>query len=134
MTDNLDEPRRLRRWVSLALALTVVLGLLSRRYPLPGILAEYTGDALYAAAAFWGFAWLACAASAAKVAVWAFSACVLVELSQLLSWPWLQELRATTVGGLLLGQGFKWPDLIAYAIGVSVAGTVDRIAPRRHVL
>jgi len=116
------------------LVVTIALGLLSRRYPLPGILAEYTGDALYATAAYWGFALLATGARIQKLAILAFVACLLVECSQLLSWPWLQDLRATTVGKLLLGSGFKWPDLIAYAIGVTLAATVDRIAPGSHVL
>ena len=45
-------PRTRRRpWLLAALAAVVALGLLSRRHPLPGILAEYTGDALYTVAA-----------------------------------------------------------------------------------
>lgn len=124
-----DRRRRPRWLVAVLLAATIALGLLSRRYPLPGILAEYTGDALYATAAYWGFALLAAAARAPILAVIAFVACLLVECSQMLSWPWLQDLRATSVGRLLLGSGFKWPDLVAYAVGVSVAATVDRIVP-----
>lgn len=125
---------RSRLWVGVALALTIALGLLSRRDPLPGILAEYTGDALYASAAFVGFALLLAGRQTRTLAILAFVSCVLIEFAQLLNWPWIRDLRSTTLGRLLLGSGFKWPDMLAYLIGVTVAATVDRMARRRHVL
>jgi len=42
-----------------------------------------------------------------------------VEASQLIQWDWLVRLRSTTLGHLLLGQGFLWKDLVAYTIGVA---------------
>lgn len=125
---------RSRLWVGVVLALTIALGLLSRRYPLPGILAEYTGDALYASAAFVGFALLLAGRQTRTLAILAFVSCVLIEFAQLLNCSWIRDLRATTLGRLLLGSGFKWPDMLAYLIGVTVAATVDRMARRRHVL
>ena len=101
---------------------------------MPGILAEYTGDALYACAAFGGFALLLTGHQTRTLAVLAFVSCALVEFAQLLSWPWLRDLRATTPGRLLLGSGFKWADMLAYLIGVLAAATVDRMARRGHVL
>ena len=56
-----------------------------------------------------------------------------VELSQLLSWPWLQDLRGTRLGALVLGQGFQWADLIAYAIGVSAVTLLDAACFGRRV-
>jgi len=129
-----EVPSRSRLWVCVVLAFTIALGLLSRRYALPGILAEYTGDALYAAAAFVGFALLLAGRPTRTLAILAFVSCALVEFAQLLSMPWLRDLRATTLGILLLGSGFKWPDMLAYLIGVTVAATVDRTARRRNVL
>jgi hypothetical protein len=62
------------RWLSaVVLAVTVALGLLSRRFPLPGILAEYTGDALYTVAAFLGLALLLPAARTRSLAVLALA-------------------------------------------------------------
>ena len=43
-----------------------------------------------------------------------------VEFSQLIRWPWLVEFRSTTIGHLMLGQGFLWSDLIAYMIGIQL--------------
>lgn len=128
-----DSAARSRPWVAVALALTIALGLLSRRYPLPGILAEYTGDALYTSAAFAGFALLFAAASTHQIASMAFLSSVAVESSQLLSWPWLVDLRGTSLGRLVLGQGFQWADLLSYLVGASAAAGLDVWLRRRHV-
>lgn len=125
---------RARAWTCVALALTIALGLLSRRYPLPGILAQYTGDALYASAAFVGYALLLVRSPARTLALLAFVSCALVEFAQLLSWPWLMDLRSTAWGRLLLGSGFNWPDMLAYLVGVFAAAMVDRRLRRRRVL
>ncbi|MBQ7545403.1 MAG: DUF2809 domain-containing protein [Clostridia bacterium] len=48
----------------------------------------------------------------------------LVECSQLFSPPFLTALRRTTLGGLVLGYGFLWSDLICYTVGALLcAGT-----------
>ena len=113
------------------LLLTVALGLLSRRYPLPGVLAQHTGDALYTVAAFFGGCLLVPAARANRLAAAAFGWSVAVELSQLLPFGWLADLRATRLGALVLGQGFLVADLFAYAIGAAVAWLVDVTIRRR---
>ncbi|MCU0862150.1 MAG: DUF2809 domain-containing protein [Planctomycetes bacterium] len=117
-------PRR-RRLVAAALTVVVALGLLSRRFPLPGILAEYTGDALYATAAFGLFALLAPAARTRTLGLAAFGFAAAVEAAQLLDWPWLQTLRSHRLGALLLGQGFQWADLVAYAAGAALGCVGD---------
>jgi len=47
-------------------------------------------------------------------------------VSQLVQIGWLDALRATRLGGLLLGHGFQTADLVAYAVGTLVALTADR--------
>ena len=48
----------------------------------------------------------------------------LVEFSQLFSPPFLAALRRTTLGGLVLGYGFLWSDLVCYTAGALLcAGT-----------
>ncbi len=89
---NPGAPARARWRLAVALAATVGLALLSRRHALPGVLAEYTGDAGYATAAFFLLAlgrpaWRTLHLAAAA---WLFAAAI--ECAQLLSWPWLQEL------------------------------------------
>ena len=118
------KPRR--RWaVALALGATIALGLLSRRHALPGLLAEHTGDALYASAVFFGLALLWPAARAVPLAVAAAALAFAVEFSQLLDWPWLVEIRRHRFGALVLGQGFVWLDLVSYLVGAIGAAVLD---------
>jgi hypothetical protein len=124
---------RNRLWVAVVLAGTIALGLLSRRYPLPGILAEYTGDALYASAAFVGLALLFAGARSRSLAIGAFVLSAFVEFSQLLSWPWIQDLRSNAFGRMVLGSGFKWPDMVAYSLGAMAAAAVDLALRKRRV-
>ncbi len=116
---------RHRLRILVALAATIALGLASRRWRLPGVFAEYTGDALYTVAVFCSLLLLTPAGRGWKVAGAAFLGSATIEFAQCLQWPWLVELRATRLGGLVLGQGFQWADLCAYAIGACVAMAVD---------
>ncbi|MEZ6035852.1 MAG: DUF2809 domain-containing protein [Planctomycetota bacterium] len=109
-----------------ALLLVIAAGLASRRWPLPGLLAEHTGDALYTCAAFCGLALLWPRARSVRLGTAAFAVSAAVEFTQLLSWQWLADLRANRLGALLLGQGFQWADLVAYAAGALLAGVTDR--------
>ena len=43
--------------------------------------------------------------------------------------PWLDALRATLFGRLVLGQGFLWSDLVCYAAGIAI-GVVAELALR----
>ncbi|WP_255264599.1 DUF2809 domain-containing protein [Streptococcus sobrinus] len=47
-----------------------------------------------------------------KIALLALVVSLLDEFSQLIRWHWLVSFRLTTLGYLLLGQGFQWADLL----------------------
>jgi hypothetical protein len=99
--------------VRVALALGVIAaGLASRALPLP----LWIGDVLYAVLIY------------VLVPRWpiALGICVLIEVSQ--TWEWLAPVRATRLGALVLGRGFLWEDLVAYAVGVACAHLVARIS------
>jgi hypothetical protein len=51
--------------------------------------------------------------------------CWIIECSQAWHEPWLDAFRNTTIGGLLLGHGFLWSDILAYTAGVLVAYWMD---------
>jgi hypothetical protein len=42
----------------------------------------------------------------------------LVEISQFYHAPWIDSIRQTTLGGLVLGFGFLWTDLVCYTVGI----------------
>ena len=112
------------------IALVCLLGIGSRRYSrvLPGFIAAFAGDTLWALAAFLGIGLILPRASTWTVACLALAFSVAVELSQLYHAPWIDSIRQTTLGGLILGFGFLWSDLACYAAGVGIGVIVEWIA------
>lgn len=55
---------------------------------------------------------------------------VSVEFLQLYHAPWIEAIRQTRVGGLMLGFGFLWSDIICYAVGTAIAYCMIRIIER----
>jgi hypothetical protein len=121
-------PRRRRRGRILGTAiLVVILGLSSRGSPvsLPWLVRVYAGDTLWALAAYLGFLFLWPSLSKWTAATLALAFSFLIELSQLYHAPWIDSLRANRLGGLILGFGFLWSDLICYGVGVSLGILLD---------
>jgi hypothetical protein len=109
------------------LALTIIAGLASRRFPewQPEFVARFAGDALWAAMVFWILGLIAPRRSTSALAAWAVGIACAVEVSQLYRAPWIDGVRSTTVGALVLGQGFLWSDLACYAVGVGLAAALE---------
>lgn len=64
--------------------------------------------------------------SSLKVALFCLATCYMIELSQLYQAEWINEIRRTRLGGLVLGYGFLWSDIISYTAGVAVGLALDR--------
>jgi hypothetical protein len=110
------------------LAVSVVMcGLLWRSglIPLPQWLSNNGGDALWALMVFVGFGFLLPRASTLMVALLALTLSWGVEFSQLYHAPWIDSIRATIPGRLVLGNTFNWPDLIAYALGIGIGAVAE---------
>jgi hypothetical protein len=116
-----------------AAAAVIALGLASRRFPwlFPAALGKYPGDALWALAAFVVLGMVLPRASTWRVAALALATAFAVELGQLYHAPWIDAVRATTVGQLVLGSTFHAPDLVAYAVGVGIGMLAERLLDRR---
>ncbi|MGE7632501.1 DUF2809 domain-containing protein [Bacillus paramycoides] len=102
--------------------IVIVFGLSSRKfaYALPDILNAYLGDALWALMIFTGFGFLFPKIETKKLVIISLIFCYGIEISQLYHAEWIDSIRATTLGGLVLGYGFLWSDLVAYTIGIGV--------------
>ena len=122
--DIVNTPRftRSRLLYAVLIVIVIVLGLASRRYShaLPPLLATTTGDALWALCVFLFFGFLRPAAPIWRVAVAALVFAFAIEFSQLYHAPWIDILRHQRLGGLILGFGFRWDDLLCYTIGVGI--------------
>ncbi len=124
-----SSPQRQRAGLLVGLLVVIVLGLASRRYPglFPTALGKYPGDALWALMVFFGWALIRPAASSVRLASAALLTSFLVEFSQLYHAPWIDAVRATTAGHLVLGSTFSFRDLAAYAVGIGAAAVLDGI-------
>ena len=119
-------PRRLLYLISAGAVL--VLGLASRRFGayLPSFVAEYAGDTLWALMVFLGISVLAPRTRMSRRAAIALATAFLVEVSQLYHAPWINSLRHTPLGGLVLGFGFLWSDLACYTAGVALGVVLEK--------
>jgi hypothetical protein len=120
----------LRGRYALWMALTILLGLASRKFM---VLGPAPGDVLYATLLYWGVRFLAPMRPHRHAMAAALALSVGVELSQLLHTPWLDALRATRLGGWVLGHGFLWGDLVCYGVGVGLGAALDRRGPTRQL-
>jgi hypothetical protein len=123
---------RLRVLYSAVAVGTIAVGLAVNRgvLPLGGRARDLIGDALWAFMMTWWIAALAPGVSLRRRGVIALAICFAVEFSQLLHSPYLDALRRSVVGRLVLGSGFDARDLVAYAVGVVAALLIGRFPLR----
>ena len=105
----------------------ICLGLLSRRMTdhLPDLINLVLGDALWALMIYLLLGMVFRNWPVKKVAVVGLAFCFMIEISQLYHEPWIDNIRSTTLGGLVLGFGFLWSDLVAYSIGIGFGIGID---------
>ena len=109
---------------ALFIAATIAVGLFSRSrftpfdYP-------HIGDALYALMIFFGVGFLFPRMSSPRVVALSVGFCFLLEFGQLYQADWINAIRSTRLGGLVLGFGFLWGDLISYTVGGVVGWALE---------
>jgi len=102
--------------------LVIILGLASRRlsHLLPKILGSYAGDTLWGLMVFFVFRFLFINETILSVVLYALTFSFVIEISQLYHAPWIDFIRNTRLGALILGYGFLWSDLLCYSIGITL--------------
>lgn len=111
------------RFIYALLVITVILlGLASRRFAhyLPDWNKLYLGDALWAMMVFFIIGLLFDRKSSLWVALMALAFSYCIEFSQLYHAAWIDTIRNTRLGGLILGYGFLWSDLVCYTVGIAI--------------
>jgi hypothetical protein len=120
-------PPRNRLVYAMALIAIIAAGLASRRFgqALPLFVATYAGDTLWAAMVFVALGVLFPRAPTRRLALSALAFAYADEISQLYHAPWIEAIRATTPGALVLGYGFLWSDIACYTVGVALAAGTE---------
>jgi hypothetical protein len=97
----------------------VLMGLASRRFFGDiSFVKTYVGDVLWALMVFFGLAFMANRWPTKAIALATLLFSFGIEISQLYHAPWIDSLRATRLGGLVLGFSFGWSDMLCYSVGV----------------
>lgn len=118
------------RWkYLLAVLVCIILGIGSRMNipALPDIVEKHFGDALWAAMIYFCVRALFIRMSSMKALVFSLGFCFVIECSQLYQAEWIINIRNTLLGGLILGKGFLYADLVRYMVGALVAYALDRM-------
>ena len=111
-----------RRMFYLFSAIVVMLtGLASRRFRqhLPLFIGEYSGDVLWALMLFLAVSFVLADRPLFQRCIISLVLAFAIEVSQLYHAPWIDGIRNTTLGGLILGFGFLWSDLVCYLVGIA---------------
>jgi len=106
------------------ICLIIILGLLSRKL---NFMPLFVGDILYAVMIYFMVRFVFINSSRIKIATIAILICYLIETLQLYQAFWIIEIRKTTFGHLILGQGFLWSDLLAYTFGIGIGYILEKI-------
>ncbi len=115
--------KRNRKLGILLILLTLLIGIASRKFPqfFSSFLAEYLGDTLWAMLVFWLLGFIFVRKTSFHLALVALLFSYLIEISQLFHAVWIDSIRQTTLGSLVLGHGFLWSDILCYSIGVAIS-------------
>ena len=122
--------QRKRGFYLVLVYLVLLLGLATRwsGLPWPAWVVAYAGDGLYALMVFLGLGFLFPRAGTLVLGAACLAFCYGVEVSQLHHAPWIDGIRATRLGGLVLGYGFLWADLLCYTVGTAVGVAGELVA------
>ena len=111
-----------------AILVCVIIGLSSRYTSLyPEAFQVHLGDAVWASMIYFGFKLITKKDKILSPIFLSLLFCWFIEFSQIYQGDWLVHIRNTLIGGLILGKGFLWIDLLRYAVGIVLAVTADML-------
>jgi hypothetical protein len=120
---------RVRNRVAYAslVGIAIVFGLASRKFAwlLPALLHKNLGDLLWAVMVFFLFGLLFPRLSTLRVAGLAAIFSLGIEVGKFYHAPWLDTMRATTLGRLIFGYTFSWSNLVCYLIGIGIGVVLE---------
>jgi hypothetical protein len=111
------------------IVLTIITGLLSRHFK---AIPLFIGDILWATMVYFIMRFLFTAKSLRLAGTAALLFSFAIEFSQLYKASWINNLRHTIFGRLILGEGFLWGDLLCYAVGIGVGLLIDNLWQPRN--
>ncbi len=117
--------KRNRIFYFFLIIVTVGLGLTSRADFIPKLIYPFLGDILYSLMIFFIIGFIFKDFSSFKIALISIGICYIIEISQFYEANWIEEIRNTKLGGLILGYGFLWSDLVSYLVGATLGFSLE---------
>lgn len=105
------------------ICITIALGLASRYF---SIIPLFVGDILWATMVYFIVRFLFINRTVNFIATISLLFSFAIEFSQLYKAPWIDSIRPTLFGRLVLGATFNWGDMVCYAVGVGIGMLVDK--------
>jgi hypothetical protein len=105
------------------ITITIVFGLFSRHYTSVPL---FIGDILWATMVYFIVRFLFITKSLPFAILASLLFCFAIEFSQLYKAPWINDLRHTLFGRLILGDTFLWSDLLCYVVGIMTGWLIDK--------
>ncbi len=104
--------------------ITVIVGLVSRELS-PAVVPLFVGDILWGLAVFLLMRFIFIQKPLPFTVIVSIIYAYATELSQLYSAPWIDNLRQTFFGKVMLGETFYLGDLASYTIGIGLGVLVE---------
>ena len=104
---------------SILFLITIPIGLATRKKPewFYKIISTYGGDILWTTLFFFLFIIIFPTKKLIVITAYTYAFAVAIEISQLYHNEWIDNIRRTFLGKMILGFGFLWSDLVCYALG-----------------
>jgi len=116
-----------RFFYGVLIVVIILLGLLSRR--IAGV-PLFIGDVLWATMIYFMVRFLFIHKPVKFIVIVSLMFCYAIEFSQLYQAPWIDNIRRTFIGELVLGEVFVWGDLLSYTAGVAIGVLIERCLPK----
>ena len=121
---------RLRVKYFIGICAIVVLGLLSRHF---SFIPLWVGDVLWATMIYFILRFFMLKASILKITLISIAISYTIEFSQLYQAEWINDLRHTFLGRMILGETFFWGDLVSYTAGILIGVCIEVWVARPEV-
>lgn len=102
---------------------TIITGLFSRHYT---AIPLFIGDVLWALMVYFIIRFVFIKGGISHIAIYSLLFCYAIEFSQLYKAPWIEAVRHTLFGRLVLGDNFLWADLLSYTCGIIIGILLDK--------
>jgi hypothetical protein len=87
----------------------------------------FIGDILWATMIYFGVRFLFIKKSIKFIVAASLLFCYGIEFSQLYQAQWINNIRHTVLGGLILGEVFLWGDMLSYTVGVGIGVLIEKL-------